>query len=58
MTPQQQETTEHLYWAMLMDLESHTRQGDCLGKNLVEAAYKHWNNIHPSDPVMKPRWIK
>ena len=55
---EQEETTEAIYWAMLMDLETHMRETDFMGRNLVEAAYRHWNTIHPSAPAMKPRWIK
>ena len=54
----QEETTESIYWAMLMDLTCKIEEKDYIGRNLVEAAYRHWNTIHPSAPVMKPWWIK
>jgi hypothetical protein len=50
--------TESIYWQMLMDLESHMRSDDTLGKLLVEGAYKHWNRLHPDNTPMSPRWNK
>lgn len=50
--------TEDVFWAMLMDLESCTRQEDILRKMLVESAYRHWNNMHPGNVPKFPRWIK
>lgn len=48
--------TEDVFWAMLMDLESCTRQEDILRKMLVESAYRHWNNMHPGNTPKFPRW--
>lgn len=50
--------TADVFWAMLMDLESHTRPEDVLRKMLVESAYRHWNNMHPNAKPMHPRWHK
>lgn len=58
MSEKMDENTETLYWAMLMEIESKTRENDALGKHLVESAYRHWNTMHPENKPMLPRWLR
>lgn len=54
--PHADANTSDLYWQMLMEIESHTRPNDVLGKMLVEAAYRHWKRLHPESKA-EPRWL-
>jgi hypothetical protein len=55
--PHADENTRDLFWQLLMEVESHTRPEDVLGKMLVEAGYRRWKLLHPESRV-KPRWEK
>ena len=56
MSEKMNENTETIYWSMLMEIESKTPERDALGRHLVEAAYRHWNTMHPENKPQVPKW--
>lgn len=53
------ENTESVYWNMLIALESKTNPNkDIIDKNLVEAAYRHWNTMHTKNIPLFPKWMR
>jgi hypothetical protein len=42
---------------MLTALESKCGPEDILDQQLIEAAYRQWNALHPEKEPMSPRWV-
>lgn len=46
---------ESIFWQMLMDLEGHLAKDDVVGREIVKAGYKTWNEMHPDNKPLEPK---
>jgi hypothetical protein len=49
---------ESTFWQMLMDLEGHLAKDDVVGREIVKAGYKTWNEMHPDNKPLEPRSLQ